>query len=101
MGDFKLRTNDRDCWFLTKQLDVVKLISITSQNQLNGQKVSNLHDFYTTPLRSSLLNIFEADSTMDPVECFSIQDVKAKLFCIERNPTSLIFFPLLHSFNLD
>lgn len=99
MENFTLRTDDSDCWFLTKSLEIVKLISITPNTQLNGRKVKAFRDFYSKPLKSSFLHIFESDSIMDTEKIYSINDIKSKVFCVKRNQSTSVFFPLLHTFH--
>lgn len=94
-----LRTNDKDCWFLTKDLKIVKLISISPEKVLYGQQLKELRDFYTSPLRSSHLYIFESNNVLDELQSYTFEDFKAKLFCIKKSDDVFVFFPLLHTFN--
>lgn len=92
-----MKANDKDCWFLTTSGCVVKLTSIEN-DKLAGLQIHSVSDFYTHPLKSSLLNIFEAEQNFENLQYYSTDEIKAKMFCIKKNSSKYVFFPLLHSF---
>lgn len=77
---------------MTKKKDILKLEKVTSNKDLMCRKVKTLKDFYRTPLKSSLLNIFEGSYELDTLAAYKVSDIKCKLF-------AFVFFPLLHSYN--
>lgn len=93
-----LKTNERDCWVLSQENEVLKFISAEPNKNLVCQKVKSLSDFYTQPLKSSFLNIFEGKNELEPPASYLYTDIKSKLFAVQSSETSHIFFPLLHSY---
>lgn len=56
-------------------------------------------DLYSLPIKSSLINEYEAcKSTSDP-KIFNLDDIKCKLFCIEYGE-KLAFIPVIHSLDI-
>lgn len=97
-ADFVLRTNEKDCWFLTKSNHVLKLISTAPNKDLMCQKIKTLDEFYPHTLKSSFLNIFEAEYELESLAPCSISDIKSKLVAVRSSETAYVFFPLLHSY---
>lgn len=98
-SDFILKTNNQDCWILTTSIKIVKLVSISKDGILNCQNVTELKDFYTKPLKSSYLNIFESKCELDSdITSYNISDIKSKLFACPKLDGSKVFFPLLHTY---
>lgn len=97
--DFILKTNERDCWFMTQDKNVVKLILVTQHKELICKKINVLSNYYTHPLKSSYLNIFEGKCDFESATySYKTSDIKTKIFSVRSTDTSYIFFPLLHSY---
>lgn len=98
-----MRVNDRDQWFLLKSKQIAVYEGLQRTNslvQIKARKLKSQEDFYTTPIKSSLLNIFKGkDDCIDKVELINFEDVYAKMFkipLIEEN--YFVFIPEKHTY---
>lgn len=102
-NDFTLKVNDRDKWFQTKSKDIVCLEKMKFNSEGNfenmiGRKIKMKTNYYESPLRSSILDIFESNGLLEEQQSvWSISDVEHKLFCIQDLNKKHIFFPILHT----
>lgn len=100
--NFVLKNNGKDNWFLTKNKDIIsfeqlEFDEIGKVQNILGKKVVNKTDFYSTPLKSSLLNIFQSDGSLGIVEKISLNDIESKMNCVQDLNMNKIFFPIIHT----
>lgn len=101
-GGFALNTNFRDCWFLTKDKEIVKFISAVDFPNfvLKGKVIKSQVDYFTYPIKSSSLNIFQADENVffEGYKPFELTQIMCKLAAIKNTDnTHCVFIPLLHT----
>nr|CAH7769402.1 unnamed protein product [Callosobruchus chinensis] len=111
--DFILKSDEKNCFFLTKNNEIAIMINATNFGKevaIYGKKINRKYDFFTKPLASSQLNIFAAKVTRrktneskvtllldtDSPKLYSLHDMKCKLFCIHYHD-ECVFMPLLHT----
>lgn len=103
--NFKIKCkNDTESYFCTNNNDIVKLVNIAHSKEtgdvvLIGRKFILQKDFYTQPIKSSLLNIYIVQQLADNFDCWLISDVKNKIMIFPSNKI-LIAIPLLHTVEL-
>lgn len=82
---------DKNRWFLTAKFEIVSLVYVleSSTNQENiylyGSAMSNIRDYFTQPVKSSQLNIYESDCAKKSPTFFKPSEVYCKLVKIEYN----------------
>lgn len=99
---FFLSTNEKDCWFLTKNNEIIALERATKcgkQIQIIGKKIKQLFDFFTVPFLSHYLNIYQAELNFETNEqLYDVNDVKCKMIGLKTlNNSFTVFMPLLHT----
>lgn len=98
---FLLRKNEKDQWFILKDKRIAYFEGICEHENMVSIKARLLvhqDDFYQTPIRSSLLNIYESDGNLSPeVSFFTLKDILAKMFKVVAGKT-FVFVPLIHTY---
>lgn len=98
--DIKLDCTKKNCWFLTNELDIVKMNYATISHGkpvIYGSRLRKKTSFYENPISSTFLFIYVGDNIFDPEELWSVNEIKCKLFCIEIDSKKSAFYPLIHS----
>lgn len=88
-------------WFLTSENEIFEMIYVFTKNEqyfIRGRQVIDKHDFFSYPLSSHYINIFESKLQFGIVKDLNIRAFKAKLICLSISPDAYVFMPLLHSF---
>lgn len=105
-GDFCLKTDSANKWFLTKKNEIACLENILSAKNttyLFFRTVTGKKIFFEIPIKSSALNIFavnySADNTSDN-NLLKVTDIKCKLVRVEYG-TEDVFIPLLHTYCME
>nr|CAI5844559.1 unnamed protein product [Callosobruchus analis] len=113
--DFLLKVDEKNCYFMTNNNDIVVMINATylsKEAKIYGKSIKNKYDFFNQPFASSQLNIYAsrckkicADIEATPLldtntpRLYSLHEVKCKLFCINYHD-ECVFMPLLHTLDL-
>lgn len=100
-SNFIIKNNNRDNWFLTKNKEIVSFTKIifdqnTKFYSIFGQKIIHKTDFYEYPIKSSKLDIFSSNGSLDAIS-EKLEDIHSKLFCITDTQNNKVFFPILHT----
>lgn len=91
--------NQKDRWFLSNQNYIVQFDHVlTTENgyMIRGSSLKNKEDFFKEPFLSRYINIFISDGEKNDSMLFALNDIKAKLFCVQYKQ-KFVFIPLLHS----
>lgn len=93
---------DEDQWYLAdgRVTKMVGAHQIDSVCFIEGLQLRSQEDFFSNPLRSSLLNIFHADATYfaDQPTTTNVQNITCKFFIVkEEEAENCIFVPILHT----
>lgn len=100
--DFRIKNNDRDRWFLTKNKEIVRFDEIkfdaneNFQHIIVGRQILNKCEYYQNP-SSITFDIYQSDGNLGVPCHWSIGDIENKLFCIQDIYGNQIFFPILHT----
>jgi hypothetical protein len=98
-----LCVNSKDCFFSTKNGNIYKILNILACNDASCVKrvslycmqLLDLSDFYTYPLRSSLLGIYQFSNNYSAACCVPMSEFSRKYLSIYRtHGDSLVLFPL-------
>lgn len=100
-----LKKNKKDQWFFTKDKKLMKYEGFIEKEDcimLRGRTVENKKDFYTLPLKSSMLDIYQSDGKIDTEEKhIEIEHFFVKLFQIPcKEDGQFVFSPIRHTYNL-
>jgi hypothetical protein len=100
-NEFKIDSDPRNSWFMTKSQQIVhfdRVQQVNGDNLVFGKEVKNKENFYCRPIQSSKFRIFEAnkqESNKTGIKKWRIDDIDCKLFAIPYHD-KYVFFPLLH-----
>lgn len=98
-----INSRDNNRWILTKDRTILKLINITKMNNVSvlyASELQNLTDFYTKPIKSSVLFIYCSDMIELPPKIYPISDILCKMFYINGSENKHTFIPVLHTIDL-
>lgn len=92
-----------DKWFLTRTGDIVKFnyaIEKGKSFQICGSRIKNKEAFFTSPLDSKKLHIYQSDGELDDdFSFYDVDQVMVKLVCLSIDQV-LVTIPLLHSLEM-
>lgn len=100
--DFSLSTDMPNKWFLTKNNEIVGLKNILCKDKvvsLFGSVLQSKYDYFDTPIKSSVLDIYASKQFADKNfidAIFHVSNIKCKLVRVELDNT-YVFTPLLHT----
>lgn len=100
MHDMTLSSSCKNRWIVAKCNTIVKIINFTEYENkpyIYGCALKNKTDFYETPISSSKLLTFQSDLIEVAPKLWNVDDIKCKLFCIEKSVSDAIFLPILHT----
>lgn len=98
--NFTLSTDNNNKWFLTTENEIVALECVTEQGgivEITGSSLKQLNNFFETPIRSNVLNIYQSDGKTNSIRSYNISKVKCKMISIPLNDSDSVFIPLLHT----
>lgn len=91
----------RNAWFLTKNLEIVKMIDIRMNANSNiiiyGCPVKKYTNFFEIPIKSSFLYIFLSDLCVNNSRPYTISDILCKYVTVPYKNDKIVFLPLLHT----
>lgn len=101
---FSLSNKFRDTWFLTNEKQIVRFVTAIVQSSkiiIHGQVLRKKWDYFTYPITSSTLDVFEANITdlLTEVKQFDLTQLMCKMAAIKRSHNICVFIPLLHTFD--
>lgn len=94
-----LKKDEKNCYFMDKYKNVIQFESVKKIDKttyvLKGRKFLRKRSFYSSPLSSDLLDIFELDlnSVSDIIENFTLNQIKCKVFVI-KHKNIMVSFPM-------
>lgn len=108
-NDFLLTNCDfskADCYFLTKDRNVVKIYNIVSNkcddNFLIGKYFTECSSLYDYPFSSSYLNIYELRGGFSNLQKWAFSDIATKCIIFPSSQKNIfVSFPLLHTRESD
>lgn len=102
-ADFTLSTLKKsNSWFLSNENDIIQMVyalehSTGNETYIYGKRIVNKDDFFTYPVSSRRLHIFQSDGGLeDIVRPYKITNIKAKMVSLSIGD-QLIFMPLIHT----
>lgn len=98
--DMRIDISDKNKWLLTESNDIVefqKAKYLKGRVVVFGSKIKQKHDFYETPLKSSLLHIYASNGKTDVPEMYDLTIIKTKMFAMSTEGGGLVFVPMLHN----
>lgn len=101
-GKFRLSHGFSNKWFLTRSKEIVAMqYAYFKSNKyfICSKKLTRQVNWFETPIKSSYLNIFLADTNDFSSEniIIPIEDIKCKLVAIKRCKDVFVFMPLMHT----
>lgn len=99
-NNMRFNTSEKNKWFLTTDSEIVefeKAKYLGGKIVVIGSKIKTKFDFYETPLKSSLLDIFASDGLKDRSQIYQIESIKTKMFAMDAEGGDKVFFPILHN----
>lgn len=98
---FILNDGFRNSWFLTKEKDIVRMITAKSNSKgcisIHGRPVKFKQNFFEIPVYSSLLHIYMGDiSNLHDLKVFEVDNIFCKLVAIPYRE-QVVFIPLQHT----
>lgn len=95
-----------DSWFLARSNDdkiqIVKVLYVTvdaNQYRIWGSPLKQLQNFFTYPITSTKLNIYESDGEMDNPIFWNIKSIMAKMICLPYDQR-FVYMPILHTLEI-
>lgn len=95
--NFKLNSNNKNKWFITKCNQIVMLIrteTTGSGDVIIGQEIKNQGNFYSKPFLSKHLQIFQSDGFLETEKIYNVSEISSKVFFLKYED-SAVFIPLL------
>lgn len=96
----RFNTNFKEKWFFTNTNEIVGITKIVKQKEmivLIGHEITQKKDFFSIPIKSNYLDIYETNGTVSNCEKqYCLSSIKHKLFAM-RSGEDVIFYPLLHT----
>lgn len=104
MHEYVLKSSWPDCHVQLISNEIVRIFNIVQKNEesdyyIVGRKYKKIDDFYTYPIKSSVLNIHKISDLEENIHLFPVTDIKTKLIVLSEtagNSSSYVSFPLLH-----
>ncbi|XP_055615969.1 uncharacterized protein LOC129762028 [Toxorhynchites rutilus septentrionalis] len=100
-NEFMISNSFKDAWFLTKNLEIVKMIDATTDCNggitLHGCPVQNYSNFFELPIRSSCLYIFLVKLFLKSGKTYNINDITCKFVAVPYTQNTIVLLPLLHT----
>lgn len=99
LNGFRLNNKNGNNWFLTKNLKTVRFEYAEEMNGLwwiYGHERMNKTDFYSIPVQSTKLCIYQSFRHEDSGKLFPLTDVWKKMFRMKYETNFDVFFPLSH-----
>lgn len=98
-----LKKNMRDQWFILKNKKIAffeEIFAEENKTYIKARVLKNQENFYTTPIESSLLNIFKSNGDFEvDIHIFEMKDILAKIFRIVlAEEGHCVFVPERHSY---
>lgn len=101
--NFKISNAERNKWIMSDKREIIEFHHAEKLNDaimVYGKKMSNLSNFYETPIESQKFNIFSALPNESALLSWNLDSIKFKLFMMQNDGSpNLVFFPLLHCHN--
>lgn len=101
---FMLSTDqDKNKWFMTKEFKVICLKYIIKTSGMNdqiflyGSALTSIRDYFTHPVLSSQLNIYESECQESPPMFHKLSDLYCKMVKINYDSKKFVFIPLIHT----
>lgn len=93
-----LRKDEKNCYFMDNYKNIIQFESVKKIEKIiyiNGKKILRKNNFYTSPLSSDFLDIFEIveDSVTEIIEHFTLNEIKCKIFVIKHN-NIMVSYPM-------
>lgn len=102
-NDTLLANDGKNCWFLTKTNDIVSMLHVETNKSkiyIFGSSLKNKTDFFTNPIKSSYINIYQSDGKLNISLMYEITEFKCKLFSLKYH-NEFVFFPILHTLDIN
>lgn len=92
-----------DQWFMSHSGSIVKMKHATEINGIytvHGYRLLRRESFFTTPMDSAYLSIFQSDGkTTEELIEFNTDDISAKMICLKFG-AEFVYMPLLHTLDI-
>lgn len=98
-----LSSDNANRWFLTNDKNIVSMkygVVIDDKIFILGNALKSKHNFFTSPMHSSSLNIYMSNGDINKDKLFSIDQINLKFVCVRYENDKVlqnVFFPLLHT----
>lgn len=89
-----------DSWFLTQTDEIVKFEYVKngiSGLEIVGKSLKEKREFFQDPIKSSKLKIFASNGETHDSCIYNPKCIFAKMFCLPRGESQLVFMPLVSS----
>lgn len=98
MENWSLKVDIKNCYFMDNNNNVLKFIHVKQVNQIFlicGKQIVQKKNFYSTPLSSELLNIYEIveSSLTEHIFEYRLNEIKCKVFTMKHNGI-MVSFPM-------
>lgn len=95
-----LSKDNKNCWFLSKDKKICRFEKIEIEDgipKIIAKCIKETSDFFTVPIKSSILDIYYSDGLLGDCQQMHINDISEKMFCIPDLNGKKVFIPLIHS----
>lgn len=98
---FKISSSLKNKWIMSKNKDVIEFFyarAINNEFYIFGKMMEEKYNFYETPLRSDVFDIYATTSTQSELLSWKLEDIDKKLFFMKSEDLNFnVYFPLLHT----
>lgn len=93
-----LSSDQSNKWFLTCDNDVIQMLYASCHNNrifIYGSKITALEDFFDSPIKSSVINVYVTNGFVDEPKMWEVTNVKSKLAAVEYG-RRFVLLPIVH-----
>lgn len=98
---FKIKSSLKNKWIMSRNNEIIEFCfaqKINNEVYVFGKMMEEKDNFYKTPLRSDIFNIYTTTAKQSELLSWKLEEIEKKLFFMKSEDFNFnVFFPLLHT----